>query len=90
VLNSGEGICESCLRLVDAADVASQQEVSGCIESISEEHVHHVHLPLTQLDNQLLHMLFEDVNVAQSVFDELWTNQLSRVVPELSISVEDS
>lgn len=77
MLDTREGIGESCLRLVDTSNVASQQKVSGGIESKSEEHVHHVHLPLAQLDDQLLHVLLEDVDIAQPVFDELWANQLS-------------
>jgi len=90
MLNAGEGIGESCLRLVYTSNVTSKQEVSGSVEGKPEEHVRHVHLPLTQLVNQLLHMLFENVDIAQPVFDELWANQLSRVVPELSISVENT
>jgi hypothetical protein len=51
--------------------------VGGGIEGKPEEHIHHVHLAFAQLDHQLLHMLFKDVDVAQPVLYELRPNELS-------------
>ena len=90
MLHSGESISESCLGLVDAANAATEQEVRGSVKSEPKEHVHHVHLSFSQLNYELLTMLFEDLNIAQPVFDKLRANQLSRVMPELSISVENT
>lgn len=77
MLDTAEGIGESCLRVVQASNVAAQQEVSSCIERVPEEHVHHIHFTLTQLDHEFLHVLFEDVNIAQPVLDKLGADQLS-------------
>lgn len=74
VLDFGKGIGESCLRLVDAADAATEQEVRGSIKSEPKEHVHHVHFPFAQLDYELLHMFFKDLDIAQPVFDKLRTD----------------
>lgn len=35
-------------------------------------------------------MFLEDVDVTQSVFDELWSNQLTSVVPFVAVSGKDA
>jgi hypothetical protein len=35
-------------------------------------------------------MLFEDVDIAEAVFDELGSNKLARVVPQLAIGGENA
>lgn len=51
MLDTAECISKSGLGVFQASDVAAQQEVSGGIQGKPEEHVHHVHLALTQLDH---------------------------------------
>ena len=76
MLDAAERISKGCLRVLQTSDIAAQQEVRGGIEGKPEEHIHHVHLALAQLDHQLLHMLFKDVDVTQSVLYELWPDEL--------------
>ena len=90
MLDATECIGEVGLGLFQAPNIAAQQEMGGGVESESEEHVHHVHLTFAQLDHQFLHVLLEDVNVTQPVLDELRPDELTRVVPYLSVSVEDA
>lgn len=77
MLDTSECVSKGCLGVLQTSDVAAQQEMGGGIEGKPEEHIHHVHLALAQLDHQLLHMLFKDVDVAQPVLYKLWPNELS-------------
>ena len=50
----------------------------SCIQSVPEHHIKRVDLTtLGDLGNKNLGMLFEDVNIAEAILDELWSDELT-------------
>lgn len=77
-LGVAECICEDGLGVVQAVDARSKQEMGSSIERESEHHVECIDfLSLVDLGDEDLGMLLEDVDVAQAIFDELRSNELS-------------
>lgn len=86
-----EGIGEIGLRVNLTVDTRPEQEVRCGVKCILHHHVENVDLGSgTQILHQNLHMFFEDVQIAQTVLDELRSEQLSRVVPYISVYIENA
>jgi hypothetical protein len=90
-LRIGKGICKGCLILTQAINAFAEQKMCCRIQCISEEQVHHFILrSIAHSLQQDLHMLLKDVEITQTIFDELRPDQLPRIVPLLSIDVENA
>jgi hypothetical protein len=65
--------------------------VCSRIQRVSEHQVERVNLrTLLDLGDKDLRVLFEDIDVAEAVFDELGSDELARVVPLLAVGGEDA
>jgi hypothetical protein len=86
-----EGVREDCLGLFQTADTLSEEEVCSCVQCVPEHHVQGVNLwTLLDLGYKNLGMLFEDVDIAEAILDELGSNKLARVMPQLAVCGENT
>ena len=77
--------------MVQTLNALAEQKVSCSIQRVSKEQVEHVHFwCLLNLLHENLHMLFENMNIAQTVLDKLRTDQLAGIMPKLTVCGEDS
>ena len=70
-----ECICEDYLRLVQTAYTLAKEEVCSCVQCVSEHQIKGVDLLAPgNLGDKDLGVLFEDVDVAEAILHELWSN----------------
>lgn len=70
------------LWVFQAANTLAHKKMRGCVQGVPEHQVKRVDfLVATDLGDEGLGVLLEDINVTKAVLDKLWSDELARVVP---------
>ena len=94
VLDFSESVRELGLGVLEAVDAVAEEEVGGGVEGEAEEEVVDADRlageGAFEFGQENLDVGFEGVQVGDAVFDELGSDQLAGVVPEISVGGENA